>query len=255
MPATPDRPPLGRPRNVPFQAVTRPRRRRLGLGLAGAAIGTGLLAPAPATAGTATDAEPPGSPPFVEATVGRDGVVTLDWGRSTDDTGVVDYRVLRNGDELLRTGDPRRRVVLDALPHGSSWLQLQAIDGAGNESVRTSPVEIYVDRRNPSAPQGLRADVRVDGAVATIHLAWDASRDDAGVEAYVVLESLRQVGMVGPAGAPQTVIDVDREGRHWLQVQAIDAAGNRSVRSAPLEVDVAPVVRSASPAPDAESAD
>lgn len=208
------------------------------------------------------DDERPGAPREFEAPENSAGVVELSWVRSTDDTGIAAYRLWRNGrlvtefDDAVTTPSPsseERRFVTE-LPHGPAYLQLQAVDGAGNESVKTAPVYVEVDREQPAAPVDLAVDqMRVDPRATRVFLRFrlPSPRD------VVTCTLLRNLGptptgsfvpVPDPDGATRFVVSGRYESnpgqagpadpvtgtRDYFQLFCTDAVGNDSVRSAPL---------------------
>lgn len=161
--------------------------------------------------------------------------VTLTWGASSDDVGVTEYQVLRNGTEIGRTAETT--FLWAGATVGTSWFQVRAFDAAGNQSFKTPPTQFEVeadpgiDTSNPTTPQNLAGEIV--GAQAVI--AWDASSDNVGVARYLVLRNGVQVGEVG--GATLTAIVIANPGGNWYQIRAEDAAGNQSFKTPPLRLD------------------
>ncbi|MEM1333255.1 MAG: hypothetical protein AAGG08_07330, partial [Actinomycetota bacterium] len=164
-------------------------------------------------------------------------VVTLSWEPSTDDVGIERYEILRNGADLVDVAGDTTTVELDTLGAGAHWLQVVAVDAAGNESFKTPPVRVDLDgpdTQRPTQPGSPDAVVEDD---LTITFSWSASSDDTGVTSYVVRRNLDEVTTVD---GTTTTVNVDLGlGTHFLQVEAVDAAGNTSFRTAPVRVDVA----------------
>jgi parallel beta-helix repeat protein len=96
----------------------------------------------------------------------------------------------------------------------------------------------------PSIPANLRP---TSGSETTITLAWDAATDNVGVTGYVVFRNAAQVATVStttwtdPAVAEGTL--------YTYQVQALDAAGNRSALTAGIALASASSPTSAPTAP------
>jgi chitodextrinase len=133
-------------------------------------------------------------------------------------------------DYRLRAGSP-------AISAGANTLSLVPTDHTG--SARSLPIDIGAhesavagDVNAPSVPDGLRATV---GGTASVTLVWTASTDNVGVTGYVVL---RNGAVVATIGAVTTWTDTNLAERtiYSYQVQAIDAAGNRSAASAAMPV-------------------
>ena len=89
------------------------------------------------------DTENPSTPTNLVATVLAGNDVQLDWGASTDNVGVTGYAVFRNGVELTQVAGTS--TVLAGLPLGNNYLQVQALDAAGNRSFKTPPVLVTLN--------------------------------------------------------------------------------------------------------------
>ena len=79
---------------------------------------------------------------YLDAVVEASGDVTLSWDASTDNVGVTEYQVLRNGVEIGVTPTPG--FVVPAPAVGSHWYQVRARDAAGNEGNKTAPVRVDI---------------------------------------------------------------------------------------------------------------
>ncbi|MGI9645940.1 MAG: fibronectin type III domain-containing protein, partial [Ilumatobacteraceae bacterium] len=184
------------------------------------------------------DTNPPSTPANVTATVLVDDTIDVGWDASTDNVGVTEYRVLRNLVEVALVPGDETSTNVD-LGDGTHWIQVQALDAAGNESFRTAPVQVDVagnepDTSPPSTPGNVKAVVQPDDSIL---VTWTASSDNVGVTEYVVLRNLVEVGTV-PGTEVQSVIESLGPGDHYMQVKALDAAGNESFRSAPVMVTI-----------------
>jgi parallel beta-helix repeat protein len=81
----------------------------------------------------------------------------------------------------------------------------------------------------PSVPLNLRA---TNGDASSVTLVWDASTDNTRVASYTILRNGVQVATAGSTTWTDTA--VAEETQYSYQVQAVDAAGNRSAASAVL---------------------
>jgi chitodextrinase len=100
-------------------------------------------APAQASATTWTpDTQAPTAPTNLRATVAKSGVVTLTWNASTDNVGVVGYRVLANGSQLA---DVTNTTTTHKPRKGSTnTYTVTAYDQAGNVSGPSNGVTVKV---------------------------------------------------------------------------------------------------------------
>ena len=187
------------------------------------------------------------------ATTNNTKTVELAWDQAYDNVGVTAYVVFRNGIEVGRSASTS--LTLSNQPASTDlFFQVLAVDAAGNRSVKSAPVTAYVDITKPTAPQGVTTyqsrddvgsywtDVRVPGRATARYLTiiFDPSSDDRGVTAYAVYRNNIQVTVVPPLldihGSTSFALPDETVGTtNWYQVQAIDAAGNRSAKSAPAK--------------------
>ncbi|MFN3257621.1 MAG: fibrinogen-like YCDxxxxGGGW domain-containing protein [Ilumatobacter sp.] len=182
------------------------------------------------------DTQMPSTPTDLVATEAADGTIDVSWSASTDDVGVTSYEIQRNNVEVLVVDGATTSANLAGLGGGSHWIQVRAIDAAGNQSFKTSPVRVDVvglDTTPPSPPGELDVTVEADG---TLSVSWTASTDNVAVTEYRVLRNLVEVAVVD-AATLTTSLDLG-SGTHWIQLQAADAAGNLSFRTAPVMVTV-----------------
>jgi chitodextrinase len=186
------------------------------------------------------DNSPPTTPLDLAANVLPDNSIDLSWTASTDDVGVASYKVFRNGVEILLVAGVDTSVNIPGLGSGSHWLQVRAVDAAGNESYKTPPVRVDIagaDIQKPSVPGNPAATYAAGTGLFTF--SWTASVDDTGVEGYRVRRNLVEVATVD--GATLTV-DLDLgPGGHYLQVEAFDLAGNTSYKTVPVYIEAAGV--------------
>ncbi|NND74103.1 MAG: hypothetical protein HKN44_03765 [Ilumatobacter sp.] len=191
------------------------------------------------TADIAGDTSPPRTPRDLAATLLPDDSVDLTWTASTDNVGVDHYIVFRNGVEILQVPGDQTAVNIADLGPGSHWLQVRAVDAAGNESYKTPSVRVDIegpDTQKPSIPGNPTATYDEDTELITF--SWTASVDDTGVEGYIVRRNLTDV-----ADVDGTTLSVDLDlgyGGHYLQVRAYDAAGNESWKTLPVFIEVGP---------------
>jgi hypothetical protein len=87
------------------------------------------------------DSSAPTTPTGVSATAGSSSTVDLTWKASTDDVGVVKYKVYRD-DAIV--GSPSGTSFEDSgLSAGKSYsYEVSALDAAGNESAKSAPVTV-----------------------------------------------------------------------------------------------------------------
>jgi hypothetical protein len=106
------------------------------------------------------------------------------------------------------------------------------------------PAPAVIDTTPPSTPRDLTAVAQADGSIA---VGWTASRDNLGVARYSVTRNAVEVASV-PGSATNASLTGLGPGDHYIQVQAFDAAGNASFRTASVKVTIL-----APPGPDTQN--
>ena len=98
-----------------------------------------------------------------------------------------------------------------------------ARDAAGNRSSKTAAALVKIDGTNPKAPTNLAGSVKPDKSIV---LTWTASTDNVGVAKYAIWRNGVEIQQVTGTTVTLTGQPVDQNLN--FQVQAIDAAGNKS---------------------------
>src|SRR5262245_53426989 len=144
-------------------------------------------------ASSPADTTPPSAPSGLVVGGVTGSGLTLSWSASSDDVGVVGYRLFLNGSQV---GAAAAAVYEFAgLRCGTSYsVGDGALDAAGNVSLTATvnqQTSACVDTSAPSAPSGLAAGGVTQSAVT---LSWSPSSDDVGVTGYRVFLNGAQVG-------------------------------------------------------------
>ena len=129
---------------------------------------------------TVPDTTKPSAPQNLTGAANGSTQVDLTWDESTDDVGVTDYRVYRDGIEVATTSSTSHS---DLVAPGTYDYTVRALDEAGNESDTSNVATVTVtppDLLPPGPPGNLTATVS-DGDV---NLSWEAATDDVGVTGY-----------------------------------------------------------------------
>ncbi|WP_329114172.1 fibronectin type III domain-containing protein [Streptomyces sp. NBC_01353] len=87
------------------------------------------------------------------------------------------------------------------------------------------------DTRSPTAPTGVTASA---GSASTVHVMWNAATDDRGVTGYEVYQQGRKVKDLPATTLMADIVSLTPATPYTFTVRARDAAGNRSVPSAPV---------------------
>ncbi|WP_433251835.1 PQQ-dependent sugar dehydrogenase [Streptosporangium sp. CA-135522] len=189
------------------------------------------------SASAPSDATPPTAPANLRAVgVVKPTSVDLAWDPSTDNVGVSQYKIYNGGNVLMTVGGNVTATTLPGLtPNTRYVLSVLAYDAAGNASQGSNNVDLTTppsdDTQPPSTPAGLRA---TNVAAGTVTLAWNASTDDIGVTGYNVYRDGVKFATVPDLTA--TADGLAPNTAYAFAVEAFDANGNLSPRSAPLTV-------------------
>jgi chitodextrinase len=184
------------------------------------------------------DTQAPSVPTGLVQTASTGTSITLSWAPSTDNVGVAGYGVYNGAASSGATNDPKYTVT--GLACGTGYaLAVDAFDAAGNRSDKAY-LSATTSACAPSPPQPSSSDTQppstpsvfsVTGSTQTsISVAWTASIDNVGVAGYGVYLDGALAGST--AQTSYTFAGVWCGTSHILEVDAYDAAGNRSARTA-----------------------
>ena len=181
---------------------------------------------------TASDAQAPSVPTGLTATPQSPVRVNLSWTASTDNTGVTDYDIRRNGAAI---GSSTGTTYSDSgLTHNTDYTyEVRAKDAYGNVSAWSTPAlaRTPADTQAPTVPTNLVANAT---GSTTVALTWTASTDDAGVTGY----DIRRDGAVIGSSTGTSYNDSGLTGGvlYVYEVRAKDAVPNYSAWSASKSV-------------------
>jgi chitodextrinase len=174
---------------------------------------------------------PPQTPTNLVASATSATEIDLTWDASSDPT-VAGYDVYRNG-LLIGTSTGASFSDTGLSPNTGYSYTVDAYDSQGNISAESAGAAATTpaDTTPPAAPTGLSATV---AGAHEIDLSWQPSSDNVGVTGYDVYRNGHKIASTtGTTYADTTV----RQGRTYrYRVDAYDAAGNVSTRTAPLSV-------------------
>ncbi|HEY7641620.1 MAG TPA: fibronectin type III domain-containing protein [Steroidobacteraceae bacterium] len=196
-------------------------------------------------AGCSADSAPAGSTmvdtvaPTPPASLSRTQQTFLNWsGGSTDSGGggsgsLVDrWRVYRNGSLIATVLYPTQAYNDTAAPSNQThtWT-VRSVDRAGNESVNSPPLTVYVDTIPPGAPTIISA---VGLTTQSIQITWNAAVDPNGgtVSGYFVYRN----GVNQQLASGTSLVDVGLipSTTYTYTVAAFDSGGNVGPQSAPM---------------------
>ena len=182
-----------------------------------------LSSPRVVTTPALADVTPPSTPTGLTAVAVSSSEIDLRWNASTDNVGVADYRVYRDGTVVTTVGSATSwadTAVTEASTHSYA---ITAMDAAGNESPPSPTVTTGTpDVTAPSAPGGL---VATTVGAGEIDLGWTAATDNVAVTGYHVYRDGNLLATLGPVTgyADRSVSDAHT---YSYRVDAFDGAGN-----------------------------
>jgi len=186
------------------------------------------------------DNTPPSVPSGLSASAASTSRVDLSWRASTDNVGVIRYRVYRDGAQVATvSGTSYSDTGLQPLTTYS--YAVAAADAAGNlsnqSSASSATTQSLADTQAPSIPANLAANVVSD---SQIDLSWSASTDNIGVAGYRVYRDGALAAT--PTGTLVSLTGLAPGTLYSFTVSALDAAGNASAQSAALSAKTPPPV-------------
>jgi glucose/arabinose dehydrogenase len=198
------------------------------------ALAVGALATA--SPALAADTRPPSPPTNNHVTAVTQTSVSLAWSRSSDNVGVTQYAVFKQGQEMTRVPGSRLTATVTGLIPGTQYVfTIVARDAAGNSSQdsneATATTKPSNDHTPPSAPTNLHSTAQTS---STIKLVWNASTDNAGgigIGGYDVFQSGAAKNPVASTDASTrtaTVGNLKASTSYSFTVRARDLAGNVS---------------------------
>lgn len=181
---------------------------------------------------TPADTQRPKAPTKLRAHSTTSDTVTLRWHRPSDNVGVVEYRVFRNGNDVATVS---KTTFADSglKPSTSYTYQVEALDAAGNVSSKSQVLTVKTDaaptaKTTPSTPKITDQDVYTD----LVSLKWTASKSKNGIDHYRITRTSGSTTKTFTS--VRTAYDdssVAAGTKYGYVVQAIDAAGNKSKKS------------------------
>ncbi len=193
--------------------------------------------PLSVTTDAAPDTQAPTAPTSLNAPIAEitTNSLNLYWTASTDNVGVVEYQVFKNGVLITGTITSTSVPITGLTPATTYTFTVKAKDAAGNLSPLSTSLSATTktpaDTTSPTAPTGLTSS-NITQTSATI--SWTASTDNVGVTGYDVYKNGTLVTSVTSTTASLTGLTAGTT--YSITVKAKDAAGNVSPASSALSV-------------------
>jgi chitodextrinase len=181
-----------------------------------------------ATTSACADTVAPTTPTNLTVTAATGSSVSLSWGASFDNVGVVGYDVYKNGNNVGPSATTTYTVT--GLSCGTTTtFAVAADDAAGNRSPQaaiTASTAACSDVVAPTPPGG----VTVSAATATsVSLSWQPSSDNVAVTGYSLYLNGTAVGSTASTSYAFSGLTCGTS--YALAVDAYDAAGNHSTKA------------------------
>lgn len=151
--------------------------------------------------------------------------IDFSWTASTGSSGVMGYRLYLNGafESFVST---TQYTFVGLQPYTQYQIEIEAVANDNTPSEKASVSVRTIDETAPTAPLNLSGST----TQYTMTLSWDAATDDVAVTEYHIYLNGERQKRVYTTGYTLTGLDADTE--YLVEVEARDAAGNRSAKSA-----------------------
>ena len=159
----------------------------------------------------------------------------LSWNTSSDNVGVVGYKVYQNGVLKTTTASTSTSLVVSGLSASTAYgFYVTAYDAVGNNSAASNTVNVttltLVDTTAPAT-----TIVAASGTTtSSTNLSWNVSSDNVGVVGYKVYQN--GVLKTTTASTSLVVSGLSASTAYGFYVTAYDAVGNNSVASNAVNV-------------------
>ncbi len=171
------------------------------------------------------DSQAPTTPTGLAASRTSASQVVLSWGASTDNVGVVGYRIFRNG---IQVGIIDQSFFVDgSAPATGACYSVAAFDASRNVSASTdqtcaSDTVGTADTTPPTAPV-------LSGSAASaseVDLSWTASTDNVALAGYRIIVNGLGIASVPTTTTQYLVTGLTGSTTYHFRVVAIDTSGN-----------------------------
>jgi chitodextrinase len=180
------------------------------------------------------DTTPPTLPVDFRRTGATTTSVAVAWSAADDNVAVTGYSVYRDGTRLFSPTAAARAYTFINLACGRSYtLEIDAFDAAGNRSPRatvtaTTNACAVADTQAPTAPTAL---AKTGGTATSVSVSWGAASDNVAVTGYGLYRNGQQTSSAVASARSHTFSGLACGTTYTFQVDATDAAGNRSAKA------------------------
>jgi endonuclease I/chitodextrinase len=177
------------------------------------------------------DTQAPSIPNSLTANTIAETSFSLTWNASSDNVGVTDYDIYKNGTYLATTASTSYNVT--GLSASTSYsFTIVANDAAGNSSANSNALNVTtIDTTAPTTPSNLTAS---NTTQISTDLTWSASTDNVAVTSYDIFKD--GTLLASTVTTSYSVTGLTTSTNYAFTVKANDAAGNTSVSSNTVNV-------------------
>ncbi|HTI34124.1 MAG TPA: LamG-like jellyroll fold domain-containing protein, partial [Miltoncostaea sp.] len=178
------------------------------------------------------DTTAPSVPTGLSATAASSSRIDLSWNAATDDVGVTNYVITRNGTQIVTPTNATQFADTGLSPSTGYTYTVAARDAAGNVSAASAPPVTTSTQAAPGDTQNPVATITAPGAGATVSGAalqvTATATDDTGVAGVQFLLDGNPLGAEDTTAPYAVTWDTTTasNGPHTLTARARDAAGN-----------------------------
>ncbi len=178
------------------------------------------------------DDEPPTVPQNVSAKGISFSEIEISWLASTDNVGVVGYKILRDN-KAIGTTDKLKHKDSNLTADTSYSYNIIAFDGAGNQSEKSATVEAKTleESEIPSTPANLKV---VSVSTNSVSFSWDPSTDNGEVKGYDIYRDGTKIGAEEEEFFEDSGLENGKQ--YVYKIKAFDDEGNYSEYSSPLSI-------------------
>ncbi|WP_375143054.1 glycosyl hydrolase family 18 protein [Paenibacillus sp. D2_2] len=178
------------------------------------------------------DTQPPTAPTNLVDAGHGDKKVTLSWGPSTDNVGVMAYDIYKNGTLVLSVDGATTTALIKGLTGSTTYIfTVKARDAAGNSSAASNALSVttappIIDNQPPTTPTNLTASAKTK---TTVKLSWGASTDNDDIAGYDIYQNGTLVKST--ENTTETITGLSPGTTYNFYVIARDLSGNPSAPS------------------------
>jgi chitodextrinase len=174
--------------------------------------------------GDQSDTTPPSAPGNLGASASAPNEIDLSWTASSDNVGVVGYRISRDGAQIA-TVTGTSYADRGVQPNTTHSYTVVAYDGGGNVSANSNTASATTprDTQAPSAPANLSASAP---SASRVDLSWTASTDNVGVARYQIFRNGVPLGTSTTNSYSDTTVSA--QSTYSYIVTAQDSSNNSS---------------------------